>query len=359
MKDLLIYLILIFVSSCITNRNSLDSLSSKIDSDIYLSQNQFPRGLRDGITAERLKNLKGDIKILKVFEYAINDDLSRGGLIEGTPTFSLVFDKSKRVIQEWGYDATEQVSAKYFIRDYRKYVMDSFLFYDNNNGSLRYGEWNSFNNDGLNISRKILKNGVITELSFKTSSSGDTTVHYNRNSIDKYYNGQLVKQHNYDSSINTQYTYFKNGNLKLSQSFTKGNISHLEKFTERGYIIERQEYEYLDSTFSKKVITQFKYDEDSRLLKRITTEFNAIKNVTKTILHLNYKNGKITEDIVNERVYGTYTYNELGDLTEKNYPMNISSYTYSNYDSKNNWCKKETSYNGKLRRITIREITYF
>ncbi|WP_179367676.1 hypothetical protein [Winogradskyella forsetii] len=68
--------------------------------NLYFKKNYNPIMHSDGSSSTRLKNLNGEIKILSVFEYSVNKDLTKGSQILSSSNFTYVFDKEKRIKEE-------------------------------------------------------------------------------------------------------------------------------------------------------------------------------------------------------------------------------------------------------------------
>lgn len=328
-----------------------------IESDLYLKNNFNPNNHTDGMTPERLKNLKGNVKILSVFEYSANNDLTKGRLTEGTSTFSLVFNENKNIKEQWGYRDTKQVASKTFFVDFKKYQIDSSLVFDKED-KRTVGEWFIYNKDNIKISEKSDWNGKVKEQIFEVKQIGDTLFHYNKWSVDKYLNNQLIETNEQDGFRIRKYSYFPDGNLKSVKQFEKGNIDYKEIFLQSGQLSEIQHYKYQNNLLIEKNIRTIKYGEnDLKTLVRNVTESNNQKQ--ETVTEYEYEYGKLTKVIENKSQIGKYTYNGNGDLIEKDYSGNKETYNYIDYDSNNNWTQRIMFHNGKPFSITEREITYY
>ena len=351
-----ILLALFFLFSCLFVISACSNEKTHMDSDIYLKLNFNPIEHTDGMTPKRLENLKGNIEILSVFEYSANEDSSKGPMTQGTATFSLVFDKDKRIIEEWGYRDTKQVSSKSFYSDFWSRKKDRFLVY-NREGEESVRESYQYNEDGILISESREDNGEKKEWLFDLMHDGDVSLQKTKWGNNKYLNNKLVERRQNNDSLISTYEYYSDAALKSIAHMNKGKLSYIEEFSPQGRLVFLQHNVYEDSQLVGKRIRKVKYDQNQRKIEtsEITERNSDSDQLIRTYEYQMDRLSKVYEDV---RVIGEFKYNEEGDLVEKVYDGDKETNEYIKYDSTGNWLLKNTYYNDKLFSITEREFQY-
>ena len=326
-------------------------------SNLYFKKNYDPIMYSDGSPSTRLKNLNGEIKILSVFEYSVNNDSTKGEQILSSSNFTYVFDKEKRIIEEWGYRDSKQIVSKTFILYSEKgKKIDSYLSF-NENGEIRFGEWFEYNNDGIQLSLKTKSDNVIKEEKYDIKEVNGIKLHYNKWSVDKYIDNVLVEE-SHQNGIIIKYSYYPSGQLLSKETFEDGKIITIEVFNNNGYLIEIQHYEWKKSTLVEKSVTKYKYCLNNLKIEEIITEESNNKS-TEFVKTYIYTQERLSEVIQNGELIVKCHYNDYGDLIEQTFLGTKEKFEYLEYDAKLNWIKRNMYINGKLYKISEREIEYF
>jgi len=327
-----------------------------MENKAYLKMNFNPIEHTDGMTPERLKNLKGEIQKLSVFEYAANEDLSKGAMTQGTATFTLVFDVNKRIIEEWGYRDTKQVASKTFYRDFKYRKRDDYLMF-NREGEEALREEYKYNENGILVSESRQQSDEKKEWSFDLTYAGDTAIQKTKWGADKYLHDKLIESSQNNGSLVLSYEYDSDGNLKSITQKDKGAISYIEQFNPQGNLIFIQHHSYKKSNLVRKSTRTLKYDDKQRKSEEI--EIIETNNGTSEMIRTyEYNMGRLAKVFENGELIGDYTYNDKGDLIEKIYLRDKETFQYTKYDSLGNWLKKIMFHNDKPFVITEREIEY-
>lgn len=330
---------------------------NKMDSDLYFKKNYNPIRHFDGWTSTRLKNLKGEIKTLSVFEYSVNKDLTKGSQIITSGNFTYVFNIDKKIKEEWGYRETKQIVSKSFIRDYKKDQKDSFLFFDEK-AEIISGEWFEYNEEEILVCLKTKSNGEIIEQKYDIKEIDNAKILYNKWSIDKYINNQLVEVNQQNGYHITKYSYYPEGQLESIETLEDGNIITIEKFNNNGYLIEIHHYKYDKLKLVEKCITLNKYCEKNLKIEETTIEESTNQSI-KYFKSYKYVENRLSEVLRNGIQIVKCNYNEFGDLIEQTFLGDKETYEYTEYDSNQNWIIRKMYLKDKLYKITEREIEYF
>ncbi|WP_179354676.1 hypothetical protein [Winogradskyella vidalii] len=186
--------------------------------NLYFKKNYNPILYSDGSSSTRLKNLNGEIKILSVFEYSVNNDLTKGNQTLSSSNFTYVFDKEKRIKEKWGYRGSRQIAGKTFLLYSEKGKKIDCQLYYNENGEIRFGEWFEYNTDGIIVGLKTKSDNIIKEEKYDIKEVEGIKFHYNKWSVDKYIDNLLVEE-SHQNGIIIKYSYCTLGKLLSKETF--------------------------------------------------------------------------------------------------------------------------------------------
>ena len=193
---------------------------------------------------------------------------------------------------------------------------------------------------------------------------------------------RIVFKYNEKDKLVEMATYKSAGSLEKRRTFRydeKGNLAEktdfdtagqacsdrmLYKCDEKGNIIEETIYRPCDK---KESYSSFKYDERENIIEYMNYADDG-RLIMKTVLTYDNKNNLIEGN--NSSDNEIYSNRAVFRYDDKNNCIGFTSYKKDGslsfnheykyeYDSRGNWIKKTTYYNGNATMITVREIKYY
>ncbi len=353
MKSFLIFLALIAAG--------LSSCRTRPPEDInYLSLNYDKRDHINGMTPNRLKNLKGHIKSVTQYVYplvvAADGTTTREALIQGTPVYALHFTKDGKINEEWGYKKENIPSYKVYYRDHFANKIDSIV-HTNELGVVTSREVYVYDKNGIVTGGFHMYDNKTVPKVLKTETSGDTLIVHENWARVFYLNGLRVKLVIGDGRRWHEDKYFSSGVRSESVIHDSGTINMIERFDESGNLLYLLVAEYMDGKVNYSNERIMTYENDLRVTE-IQNHFDEPHRWSDTMTYI-YRNGQRVQTLKDGQSYGTDEYNEHGDvLLQKNEFYN-EGFQYISYDSQGNWTERIMLASGKPFQEELRTFEYY
>jgi hypothetical protein len=326
----------------------------------YLSLNYDKRDHIDGMTPNRLRNLKGHIKSITQYVYplvvAADGSTTREKLVQGTPVYTLLFTKEGKLIEDWGYKKEDVPSYKVYYRDHFAGKIDSTIHWDDN-GKVTSREVYQYDKDGIMTGGFHKYEDKNTTKVSKIEMSGDTLIVHENWARYYYLKGLRVKLIIGDGSRWHEDKYYPSSVRSESVIYQDGLVNMIERFDESGNLLYFFMADYENDTISYSSERSIKYAGDMRVIE-IDKHFDKPNAWIDTMTY-QYENGRRIATLKNGQPYGTDEYNEHGDvLLQKNDFFN-EGYQYISYDSHGNWTERILLASGKPFQVELRKLEYY
>jgi YD repeat-containing protein len=335
----------------------VNSGSATID---YLALNYDKTDHVNGMTPNRLKNLKGHIKSLTQYVYPLevvaDGSTRRGKLVSGTPAYTLLFNRDGIITEEWGYRVENVASYKTWYRSYRLYQIDSVIHWSDE-GKVTSREVYRYDKDGILVGGFHHYGDQHREKVSAITRSGDTLVVAEWWAKVYYLNGRRVKMADNNGTRVYRYSYFPSGALQEKIVLENGKTDQHERFDESGNLVYWLLTRYKDGRLiysSERILT---YRGDLRV-KEIQKHFDEPHTWAETFTY-EYQDTRMVRSFRDGQPFGFYEYNEHNDVLRERNDWFNEGYRYVSYDAKGNWTERIMLAGDKPFQAEMRRFEYY
>ena len=327
----------------------------------------------------RLNNLKGKVSSLTSYVY----NISRGDrkAFDKKSSFKYAFKANAVIETEWKFKAAdlpdEKIGYHSFIKNrptkIESYEMDGEV----NATTYTYDKHNRL------IKKTISKGDQVKEEIFPTSTEDSLDVFLINGYRYKYDEDWLISIEQEHSKIVKRYEYRNDHTLKYFGTYkrvkdapnrilkgTDGILLFCQdgvSFTHKGLVrgVWKNSHS-ADHVWLSSIGSNYKYNEGDQVIQKRRWEMQMQTGGWQrdsTLFSYKYNDEKLLTSIIKENnqinPMVTFDYNEHGDLIYSKYPAGELKYTYSDYDTFNNWRTREKYLNDVLQTREERIIEYF
>ncbi|AYB33567.1 hypothetical protein [Chryseolinea soli] len=326
----------------------------------YLTLNYNKTDHFDGMTPNRLRNLKGHIRSLTQYVYPLevggDGSTHRGKLIRGTAVYTLLFASNGIITEEWSYRVEDIVVCKTWYRSHRLYQTDSVIHWSDE-GKVTSREVYTYDKDGMLVGGYLQYGDQRREKVLNIVTSGDTLVVAERSAKVSYVNGRRVKVAGNNGILVYRYNYFPSGALQRKITFENGKVVQDEQFDASGNLVYWLLAEYKDGRLNYSSERTLMYRNDL-CVKEIQKHFDASRAWTETFTY-EYRDGRPVRTFREGQPFDSYEYNEHNDLLRQKNALFNESYRYISYDAQGNWTERIMLADNKPFQVQIRRVEYY
>ncbi|MBB4804565.1 YD repeat-containing protein [Flavobacterium nitrogenifigens] len=297
----------------------------------------------------KLKNLKGSVKLIKQDAYGYNGETQLFEMENGSDNFSFEFNREKEIIRELGGQGVIETTYK----DFKKHKkLSETNTYTNTVELFEYDEETDLANRYIKI-----KDGVRTEQELKISIHKDGSIIHSNLDFEVHYNtdGNIVHEKSRNSGLEFVYDYSgygKKGYYTRTQRIGD-QIGFVQKYGNSSRCLIELIL-YRDNVLSSR--TMLFFDENGNLIQNM--RFFDDGSYDNHYYFYNDRNLLIEDKIsLPNGYYGTdhlFEYDQHDNLIK----TTNTSYQYK-YDQQGNWIERIETYRNDIYGKITREFTYF